>query len=102
MVTATGTVVGDAPPGCAGVVGGLKQTAMNIGPSLGIAVAAGATSASAAPMSRSLVPLAFLALLGLIPAFLLPGHADGDANAIPPSRQPAPDKEPVAEVGERL
>ncbi|MFD8706619.1 MFS transporter [Kitasatospora sp. NPDC059648] len=32
MVTATGTVVGDAPPGYAGVVSGLKQTAMNIGP----------------------------------------------------------------------
>jgi energy-converting hydrogenase Eha subunit B len=27
MVTATGTVVRDAPPGYAGVVGGLKQTA---------------------------------------------------------------------------
>ncbi|MEU9035186.1 MFS transporter, partial [Streptomyces sp. NPDC048352] len=46
MVTATGTVVGDAPPGCAGVVGGLKQTAMNVGPSLGIAVAAGAGAGS--------------------------------------------------------
>ncbi|MGW6398150.1 MFS transporter [Streptomyces sp. NPDC055134] len=101
MVTATGTVVGDAPPGYAGVVGGLKQTAMNIGPSLGIAVAAGATSASAAPMSRSLVPLAFLALLGLIPAFLLPRHADGDADATPPPRQLAPNKRPVADVGER-
>ncbi|WP_063794463.1 MFS transporter, partial [Kitasatospora sp. MBT63] len=43
MVTATGTVVGDAPPGYAGVVGGLKQTAMNIGPTLGIAVAVTAT-----------------------------------------------------------
>ncbi|MFB7758285.1 MFS transporter, partial [Streptomyces sp. NPDC056121] len=110
MVTATGTVVGDAPPGYAGVVGGLKQTAMNIGPSLGIAVAAGATGAagaagstdaSASTMTSSLLPLAFLALLGLIPAFLLPRHANGDIEAAPPPRQPAPQKTPVAEVGER-
>ncbi|MEV4116680.1 hypothetical protein [Nonomuraea sp. NPDC049695] len=35
MVTATGTVIGDAPAGYAGVVGGLKQTAMNVGPTVG-------------------------------------------------------------------
>ncbi|MCX4650144.1 MULTISPECIES: MFS transporter [unclassified Streptomyces] len=100
MVTATGTVVGDAPPGCAGVVGGLKQTAMNIGPSLGIAVAAGATGAtagSASTMSLGLLPLAVLALLGLIPARLLPRHP---ARNVPP-RQPAPQGRAVAEAGER-
>lgn len=100
MVTATGTVVGDAPPGCAGVVGGLKQTAMNIGPSLGIAVAAGATGAaagSASTMSLSLLPLALLALLGLIPAGLLPRHPAGHV----PPRQPASQERVVAEVGER-
>lgn len=65
MVTATGTVVGDAPAGYAGVVGGLKQTAMNVGPAFGIAVASG-TGAS--------VPvLAALAGAGLLPASLLPG-----------------------------
>lgn len=48
MVTATGTVVGDAPPGYAGVVGGLKQTAMNIGPILGIAIASSAARDHAA------------------------------------------------------
>ncbi|MCY0929892.1 MFS transporter [Streptomyces sp. H27-H1] len=64
MVTATGTVVGDAPAGHAGVVGGLKQTAMNIGPALGIAVAAG-TGASVAA-------LAALAAVGLLPASRLP------------------------------
>lgn len=68
MVTATGTVVGDAPAGYAGVVGGLKQTAMNIGPALGIAVAAGAGVAGA-----SLAALAVLAAAGLVPASLLPG-----------------------------
>ncbi|MFI7644443.1 MFS transporter, partial [Nonomuraea sp. NPDC049400] len=81
MVTATGTVIGDAPPGYAGVVGGIKQTAMNVGPTLGIAIAAGmmaATSpaaggATTAPATgASFVVLAGLAGLGLIPASLLP------------------------------
>jgi predicted MFS family arabinose efflux permease len=40
MVTATAVVVRDAPPEAAGVVGGLQQTAMNIGPTLGVAAAA--------------------------------------------------------------
>ncbi|MYT28493.1 MULTISPECIES: MFS transporter [unclassified Streptomyces] len=84
MVTATGTVVGDAPPGYAGLVGGLKQTAMNIGPTLGIALAASATGPSAhdspaapatafAPaMGLALLILAGCAALGLLPASLLP------------------------------
>ncbi|MGW1129317.1 MFS transporter [Streptomyces sp. NPDC002526] len=87
MVTATGTVVGDAPPGYAGVVGGLKQTAMNVGPTLGIAVAAGlmplTPSAVTGPGHRllpvadlapaqALPAVAALAALGLIPASLLP------------------------------
>jgi EmrB/QacA subfamily drug resistance transporter len=67
MVTATGTVVGDAPPGHAGIVGGLKQTAMNTGPALGIAVAA--STAATAP---ALLLLAALAATALVPARLLP------------------------------
>ncbi|MFE2503522.1 MFS transporter [Streptomyces rubiginosohelvolus] len=89
MVTATATVVGDAPPGYAGVVSGLKQTAMNIGPTLGIAVAAGAGASAtdspltAAPaMSPTLLVLAGLSALGLIPASLLPSH---------PARRARPD-----------
>ena len=90
MVTATGTVVGDAPPGYAGVVGGLKQTAMNVGPTLGIAVAAGmmalGPSVGAPPdavadlamsgpaMGPALLVLAALAALGLFPALLLPSR----------------------------
>lgn len=70
MVTATGTVVGDAPAGYAGVVGGLKQTAMNVGPALGIAVAAGA-----GVHGPSLPALAALAAVGLVAASLLPGGA---------------------------
>ncbi|WP_081952233.1 MFS transporter [Kitasatospora phosalacinea] len=67
MVTATGTVVGDAPAGYAGAVGGLKQTAMNIGPTLGIAAAAGTGTHGALPV------LTVLAALGLLPAAALPG-----------------------------
>lgn len=81
MVTATGTVVGDAPPGYAGVVGGLKQTAVNIGPVLGIAVAAGLLPAAggvraeqwAGAMGTALLVLAATAALALVPAALLPG-----------------------------
>lgn len=70
MVTATGTVVGDAPPGYAGVVGGLKQTAMNVGPTLGIAVAAGMPLLTSA--GPTLLLLCGCAALGLLPASLLP------------------------------
>ncbi|MFD8483134.1 MFS transporter [Kitasatospora sp. NPDC059673] len=66
MVTATGSVVGDAPPGYAGAVGGLKQTAMNVGPTLGIATASGAGPHGALPA------LALLATIGLLPATTLP------------------------------
>jgi EmrB/QacA subfamily drug resistance transporter len=72
MVTATGTVVGDAPSGYAGVVGGLKQTAMNIGPTLGIAVAAGAAGSAVSKMGPALLVLAALAALGLLPASQMP------------------------------
>ncbi|MFI7345951.1 MFS transporter [Streptomyces sp. NPDC049936] len=74
MVTATGTVVGDAPPGYAGVVGGLKQTAVNIGPTLGIAVAASTSGPATSTMSSTLLVLAALAALGLLPALYLPSR----------------------------
>ncbi|WP_207123664.1 MFS transporter [Actinocatenispora comari] len=80
MVTATGTVVGDAPAGYAGVVGGLKQTAMNVGPTIGIAVAASVLQAgrpagtplSAAAATPALLALAGVAAVGLYPALRLP------------------------------
>ncbi|MFE3773147.1 MFS transporter [Streptomyces sp. NPDC057579] len=98
MVTATGTVVGDAPPGCAGVVGGLKQTAVNVGPTLGIAVAAstaatpahGSTDSAAAfagAMSTALLLLAGCAALGLLPAALLPGRTTDRAHPETPARE---------------
>ncbi|MCL6731914.1 MFS transporter [Streptomyces neyagawaensis] len=49
MVTATAVVVRDAPPEAAGVVGGLQQTAMNIGPTLGVAAAATLLPLAAGP-----------------------------------------------------
>lgn len=70
MVTATGSVVGEAPAGYAGVVGGLKQTAMNVGPALGIAVAA-----STGAHGSSLVAPAALTAVGLVAASTLPGGA---------------------------
>ena len=79
MVTATGTVVGDAPPGYAGVVGGLKQTAMNIGPALGITIAAtlmslGPSASVTAERGPAVAVLAALTALGLLPASLLPSR----------------------------
>ncbi|MFE7673683.1 MFS transporter [Streptomyces albidoflavus] len=77
MVTATGTVVGDAPPAHAGTVGGLKQTATNIGPTLGIALA---TSTHGAAMAgNTLLLLAGVTAVGLIPALLLPGVRGAEA-----------------------
>ncbi|MDI3409230.1 MFS transporter [Streptomyces cavernicola] len=95
MVTATGTVVGDAPAGYAGVVGGLKQTAVNIGPTLGIAVAAGTGSAaSASAFDSTLLTLAAVALLGLLPAALLPsGLASG--RTVAPARETTPPAGPT-------
>nr|WP_043916781.1 MFS transporter [Kitasatospora griseola] len=76
MVTATGSVVGDAPPGCAGAVGGLKQTAMNIGPTLGVAAASGTGPHGALPT------LAALAAVGLLPAATLPAARPGSRKGV--------------------
>ncbi|MFD7640088.1 MFS transporter [Kitasatospora sp. NPDC059795] len=76
MVTATGSVVGDAPPGYAGAVGGLKQTAMNIGPTLGIATASGVGPHTALPA------LAAVAAGGLLPAAALPAVRRGSRKGV--------------------
>ncbi|MEU6110836.1 MFS transporter [Streptomyces albidoflavus] len=77
MVTATGTVVGDAPPAHAGTVGGLKQTATNIGPTLGIALATSTHGAASA--GSTLLLLAGVTAVGLVPAVLLPGVRGAEA-----------------------
>ena len=83
MVTATGSVAGETPPGYAGVVSGLKQTATNLGPTLGIAVAAGVARPSGPETASTALALAALAALALLPARLLPG-------APPPTAAPPP------------
>ncbi|SMQ19710.1 drug resistance transporter, EmrB/QacA subfamily [Streptomyces sp. Ag82_O1-12] len=86
MVTATGTVVGDAPPEYAGAVGGLKQTATNIGPTLGIAVATSVGAAASA--GPTLLVLAAITALGLLPAALLPGNRKAGMAQRPPGHEP--------------
>ncbi|MER7815864.1 MFS transporter [Streptomyces sp. NPDC096153] len=91
MVTATAVVVREAPLGAEGVSGGLQQTAMNIGPVLGVALVTmlmGAAAPGAGPgpvggpaftaaMGTALVVLAAVASLGALVATRLPGRTDG-------------------------
>ena len=89
MVTATGSVAGETPPGYAGVVSGLKQTAVNLGPTLGIAVAAGAARPSGPATGPTALALAALAALALLPARLLPGAPPRTATPAPvPAHRP--------------
>ncbi|MFE2530523.1 MFS transporter [Streptomyces sp. NPDC059371] len=77
MVTTTAVAVRHAPAASAGVAGGLQQTAMNIGPTLGIAVAA--TLMSLTPGAAIGLPLTVLAVFsatGTLLALWLPGHKD--------------------------
>ncbi|TLQ45361.1 MFS transporter [Streptomyces marianii] len=90
MVTATAVVVREAPLGAEGVSGGLQQTAMNIGPALGVALVTmlmGATAPGAgrgpaggadftAVMGNALVALAAWATLGALVATRLPSGAN--------------------------
>ncbi|MEU1118432.1 MULTISPECIES: MFS transporter [unclassified Streptomyces] len=92
MVAATAVVVRHAPESDAGVAGGLQQTAMNVGPALGIALATtllttltsrtptagpGASHWSAEPflaaMPTVLMSLAAVAAVGALVATRLPG-----------------------------
>ncbi|UUU26168.1 MFS transporter [Streptomyces sp. DSM 40750] len=61
MVTATAVVVRHAPPESAGVAGGLQQTAMNVGPTLGVAAATTLMPLGTGP---ALLLLAAVAALG--------------------------------------
>ncbi|MBW5420536.1 MFS transporter [Streptomyces sp. BG9H] len=108
MVAATAVVVRHAPVADAGVAGGLQQTAMNVGPTLGIAVATTlmATFAAHPPgeaeqwtdgafltaMGPTLTALAAVAALGAATATRLPRRPRdrGHRNPTPgPPRQPA-------------
>ena len=72
MVTATAVVVREASVRSAGVSGGLQQTAMNIGPALGVAVATTLAPAGASARGTALVVLAAVAALGALLAAGLP------------------------------
>ncbi|MEU9187425.1 MFS transporter, partial [Streptomyces sp. NPDC048484] len=80
LVTATAVVVRESSVESAGVLGGLQQTAMNVGPALGVALAATLVRTDAAftssAMGHALVVLAAVAALGAVPAARLParGH----------------------------
>ncbi|MEU6084023.1 MFS transporter [Streptomyces sp. NPDC047108] len=84
MVTATAVIVHQCSKDTAGVAGGLQQTAMNIGPAVGIAAATMFLSPVDAPhrtgaaflstMEPALVALATTAALGALLAARLPGH----------------------------
>ncbi|WP_217510247.1 MFS transporter [Streptomyces vilmorinianum] len=84
MVTATAVVVHRAAASEAGVAGGLQQTAMNIGPALGVATATllmtldattpGAPGAFVPAMETTLLVLATVAALGAAAALGLPGR----------------------------
>ncbi|KDQ70593.1 MFS transporter [Streptomyces sp. NTK 937] len=88
MVVATDVVVRQVPERHAGVAGGLQQTAMNIGPALGVAVATallalgtpgGPASGSREALSHAVPPaltvLAVVAAAGALGARGLPGPA---------------------------
>ncbi|PWI14201.1 MFS transporter [Streptomyces sp. Act143] len=68
MVAATHVVVRHSPVESAGVAGGLQQTAMNVGPTLGVAVAT--TLLGHGP----LVVLAGVAVIGAVASGVLPGR----------------------------
>jgi EmrB/QacA subfamily drug resistance transporter len=77
MVTATTVAVRHAPPESAGVAGGLQQTAMNVGPTLGVAAASTLMPLGTGP---ALLVLAGVAVLGAPLAIRMPRPArhEGD------------------------
>ncbi|MFD0149614.1 MFS transporter [Streptomyces sp. NPDC055721] len=80
MVTATSVVVHRAPEAHAGVAGGLQQTAMNVGPALGVATAALLLAlvpdGGFVPDRGAALPaLAVIAALAIPAALALPGTA---------------------------
>jgi EmrB/QacA subfamily drug resistance transporter len=75
MVTATAVVVRHASAESAGVAGGLQQTAMNVGPTLGVAAAATLmTLTSGVAMGPPLTALAAVSAIGVPLALRLPGR----------------------------
>ncbi|MGW0533865.1 MFS transporter [Streptomyces sp. NPDC003032] len=103
MVAATAVVVRHAPVAEAGVAGGLQQTAMNVGPTLGIAVATTLMTTLTAPAAHGhgtrpphWTDASFLDAMGPTLAALAAVAALGAATATRLPRRPAdrPDDEP--------
>ncbi|MEU6988730.1 MFS transporter [Streptomyces sp. NPDC046324] len=98
MATATAVVVHQASVADAGVAGGLQQTAMNIGPALGVAAATllmtlDPDSGFVPAMGTTLLVLAGLAALGAAAALALPGRpapTGGPEATADPQPQPEP------------
>ncbi len=73
MVAATEVVVRQAAVESAGVAGGLQQTAMNVGPTLGVATAAALMGLGGGPEPAFAV-LALVAVAGAVAGGVLPGR----------------------------
>lgn len=96
MVTATSVVVHRAPEAHAGVAGGLQQTAMNVGPALGVAIVtlllALVPDGGFVPAEGAALPaLAAIAALTLPAALALPG---GTCGTRPEQAPPRPGRRP--------
>jgi predicted MFS family arabinose efflux permease len=91
MVAATHVVVTEAEAAVAGVAGGLQQTALNVGPAVGVAAASALLGAGTGP---ALLALAALAGLGVPSARALPG-AVGVASVTPTAEDHLPDGVPA-------
>lgn len=95
MVTATGVVVGHAPAEAAGVAGGLQQTVMNVGPTLGFAAATTLlglatpdATAFVSAMGTTLLALAAVAAVGVLFALMMPRGTTPEPATVPaPSRR---------------
>ncbi|MFG2381433.1 MFS transporter [Streptomyces avermitilis] len=81
MVTATAVVVRQVSAGAAGVAGGLQQTAMNVGPTLGVAAATTLLTYTRVDLAPTLTVLAALAAAGALPALALPGRSGSRTGA---------------------
>lgn len=75
MVTATAVVVREVSAASAGVAGGLQQTAMNVGPTVGVAVASTLMTYTHVAMGPTLAALAGVCALGVPLALRLPGRS---------------------------
>ncbi|MFJ8021732.1 MFS transporter [Streptomyces sp. NPDC096311] len=91
MVSATAVVVRGASAGSAGVAGGLQQTAMNIGPTVGVAVATTLVGLTGVDLGPALTVLTALTAVGALSALRLPGRADAPVAERRPAGHPPSD-----------